>query len=161
MKKRLLLWPLAALTVAIFGVRQFQMRSLRSEFCAPFLAARGVRVFEQKSDFPWKTQPRPRAVATFSGAQFSAFARVIELKPRTAMDGCAGHSNALVFEAMNGRGQAIAGFRLEKQTECGSGLSHPRYGAQWNRRFEKFRLTPASHAALFDLASRKFGWKNQ
>lgn len=161
MKKRFLLLPLLALIALFFCMRYLQTRSLRSEFSQPFLAARTVRVFEQQSDFPWKKQPQPRAIATFSGTQFLSFAQAIELQPRTAMDGCTGHSNALVFEAVNRQNKVIAGFRLEKQVECGSWLSHPHYSVQWNQKFKNFRLTPASHAALFQLARQKLKWKPQ
>lgn len=161
MEKRFLLLPLLVLPTLLFGVRQFQKRSLHSEFCQPFLAAHTVRVFEQESDFPSKPQPRPRPIATFSGAQFSSFAQVVELKPSRVADGCTGRSNALVFEAVNGQNKVTAGFRLEKQVECGSWLSSPRYSMQWNQKFKNLRLTPASHAALFQLARQKLNWKSK
>jgi hypothetical protein len=100
-------------------------------------------------------------IATFSGAQFSSFAQAIELKPRDSMDACSGHSNALVFEAVNEQNKAIAGFGLEKQSGCGSWIFRPRYPTQWSQKFKNFRLTPASHAALFQLVEQKFKWKNR
>ena len=161
MKKRLLLGSLAALTVAIFGLCQFQTRSLRAEFCRPFLEAQTVRVWEQQSDFPSKPQPKPRAIASFTGAQFSEFAQIVELKPRFSTDGCTGHSNALVFEALNNQNQAVADFALEKQVECGSWIRLSRNPAQWNQKFQQFRLTSASHAAIFELTGQKWNWKKQ
>ena len=157
----MLLWPLMALAVLLLCVREFQTRSWRSQFCQPFLSVRTVRVYEQQPSFPGKPQPQPRAVTAFPGAQFSSFASVVELKPRAVSDGCAGHSNALVFEAVNEQNQVVADFRLEKQLECGSWVSRPRSSTQWNQKFKNFRLTPASHAALFQLMEQKFKWKNR